>query len=214
MRDLRPRMFFSKLLFGTLLLSVAYSVSNVVAPYTISPGTVVDLNGAANRVDYAATWNTLCVYPEVVYYVGDAQCHQMATRTIFLNGNEMPMDARMSSIYLWANLGLLGAMFAAPSTSVAQGIVNALPRRAQPWLRRHLGPGVTASIVIVLGLLPVAVDGFRQLLTTYESTNVLRFLTGIPSGWVTGLLVGVLLTSIRQVDLETKELRARFHLAH
>ena len=214
MRDLRPRMFFSKLLFGALLLSVAYSVSNVVAPYTISPGTVVDLNGAANRVDYAATWNTLWVYPEVVYYIGDAQCHQMATRTIFLNGNEMPMDARMSSMYFWASLGLLGAMFATPSTSVAQGIVNALPKRVQPWLRRHLGPSVTAGVVIVLGFLPVAVDGFTQLLTTYESTNVRRFLTGIPSGWVTGLLVGVLLTSIRQVDLETKELRSRLHLVH
>ena len=214
MRDLRPRMFFSKLLFGALLLSVAYSVSNVVAPYTISPGTVVDLNGAANRVDYAATWNTLWVYPEVVYYIGDAQCHQMATRTIFLNGNEMPMDARMSSMYFWASLGLLGAMFATPSTSVAQGIVNALPKRVQPWLRRHLGPSVTAGVVVVLGFLPVAVDGFAQLLTTYESTNVRRFLTGIPSGWVTGLLVGVLLASIRQVDLETKELRSRLHLVH
>lgn len=202
-------MFFSKLLLGTLLLSVAYSAANVLAPLAVPSGTAVALDGAANRVDNAAIWNTMWVFPEVVYYLGDAQCHQMATRTIFLNGNEMPMDARMSSIYLWANLGLLAAMFATPSTSVAQGIVNALPRRAQPWLRGHLGPNVTAALVIVLGLLPVAVDGFAQLLLPYESTNVKRFLTGIPTGLVAGLLVGVLMTSIRQVEVETRELRSR-----
>jgi uncharacterized membrane protein len=202
-------MFFSKLLLGILLLSVAYSAANVLAPFAISSGTVVGLDGAANRVDYAATWNTMWVFPEVVYYLGDAQCHQIATRTIVLNGNEMPMDARMSSIYLWANLGLLAAMFATPSTSVAQGLVNAMPGRAQPWLRRHVGPNVTAALVIVLGLLPVAVDGFAQLLLPYESTNVKRFLTGIPAGFVGGLLVGVLMTSIRQVEIETRELRSR-----
>jgi len=202
-------MFFSKLLLGTLLLSVAYSAANMLAPFAVPTGTVVGLDGAANRVDYAATWNTMWVFPQAVYYLGDAQCHQMAARTVFLNGNEMPMDARMSSIYLWANLGLLAAMFATPSTSVAQGIVNAMPRRAQPWLRRHLGPNVMAALVIVLGLLPVAVDGFAQLLLPYESTNVKRFLTGIPAGFVGGLLVGVLMTSIRQVEIETRELRSR-----
>ncbi|HYS71104.1 MAG TPA: DUF2085 domain-containing protein [Thermoplasmata archaeon] len=214
MRDLRPWMFFSKLLLGTLILSVAYSVSNVAAPYTIASGTVANLNGAANRVDYAARWNTLWVYPEVVYYVGDAQCHQMSARTIYLNGNEMPMDARMSSIYFWANLGLISAIFGAPSTSIAQGITNVLPRRVQPWFRRHLGPNGTAFLVVALGLLPVALDGFLQLLTPYESTNVKRFLTGIPAGWVSGLLVGVMMTSIHQVDLETRELRARWQSTH
>src|SRR5438093_7229332 len=103
-RDLRPRVFFSKALLAVLLFSVAYSVSNVLAPFALAPGTAVHLDGAANRVDNGALYTTFWVYPEVVYYVGDAQCHQIAHRTIFLNGNEMPMDARMSSIYFWANL--------------------------------------------------------------------------------------------------------------
>ena len=214
MRDLRPRLFFSKALFAMLLLSVAYSASNVLAPFALAPGTAVNLDGAANRIDNGALYNTFWVYPEVVYYVGDAQCHQMAQRTIFLNGNEMPMDARMSSMYLWANLGLISAIFATPSTSITQGIVNVLPRRIQPWLRRHLGASATAFLLVALGLLPVALDGFLQLLTPYESTNVKRFLTGIPTGWIAGVLVGVLMTSIRQVELETRELRARWHAAH
>jgi hypothetical protein len=32
----------------------------------------------------------------------------------------------------------------------------------------------------------MAIDGFTQLLTNYESTNLLRILTGTPAGFVVG----------------------------
>ena len=211
--DLRARMFFSRILFGTLVLSLAYTVSNFAAPYAVPPGTAVGLDGSANIVDNGALYNTFPALPMIVYYVGDAQCHQIASRTVWLNGNQMPMDARMTSIYLFANLGLITAMFSRPSTSVAQGIVNALPKRIQGWGRKHLGPGLLAALVVALGILPVAVDGFYQLLTPYESTNAMRVLTGLPTGWASGLLVGVLMTSIRQVDIESAAIRARARAA-
>lgn len=209
--SLRDRFLFSKVLFGALVLSLVYTASNFVVPYTIPAGTAVGLDGAANRVDNGGLYNTMWFYPQVVYYLGDAQCHQMAARSLWLNGNQMPMDARMTSIYLFANLGLLSAILAAPSTSIAQGLVNALPRRVQAWGRRHLGPTTTAGVLVFLGLLPVAVDGFWQLFSNgaYESTNLKRYLTGIPAGWVGGLLIGVMIKSIRQVDLETAALRVR-----
>jgi uncharacterized membrane protein len=211
MESLRERFRFSRVLLGLLVLSLAYTASNFVVPYMIPPGTAVELDGAANLVDNGGLYNTMWIYPQVVYYVGDAQCHQMAARTLMLNGNQMPMDARMTSIYLFANFGLLSAILAAPSTSIAQGMVNALPRRMQDWVRRHLGPMVFAGLLVVLGLLPVAVDGFWQLFSNgaYESTNFKRYLTGIPAGWVAGLLVGVMMKSIRQVDVETAALHAR-----
>ena len=202
-------MFFSKILLGTLILSVAWTASNVVAPYTVPPGAAAGLDGAANAIDNGARYDAFWFYPRIVYYVADAQCHQLSYRSIWLNGNQMPMDARMESIYLFANFGLLAAMFAMPSTSLAQGIVNALPKRLQAWGRKHLGPGVLATLVVLLGILPVVVDGFTQLLTPYESMNVTRVLTGVPTGFVSGLLVGVMITSIRQVNVETEELRAR-----
>ena len=213
MRDLRPQLFFSKLLFGTLILSLAYTVSNFVAPYAIAPGAAAYLDGSANVIDNGARYDGYSLYPKVIYYLGDAQCHQLSYRTIWLNGNQMPMDARMTSIYTFANLGLLTAMFAAPSTSIAQGIVNAMPKRVAAWARKHLGPAVFAALVIALGILPVAVDGFVQLLTPYESTNVTRVLTGIPTGWAVGLLVGVMMMSIRQVDVEVAALRSRGQVA-
>lgn len=208
-RDLRERMFFSKLLFATLLLSLVYTVSNFVAPYAVDPGDATYLDGSANAIDHADVYAAFPAYPRIVYLIGDAQCHQLSYRTIWLNGNQMPMDARMTSIYTFANLGLLTAMFSAPSTSIAQGLVNGMPKRLQGWGRKHLGASVFAGLIVVLGILPVGVDGFAQLLTPYESTNVTRVLTGIPTGWVAGLLVGVIMTSIRQVDLEVSALRSR-----
>ena len=37
-------------------------------------------------------------------------------------------------------------------------------------------------VVIGIGLGPMAVDGFTQMLTDYESNNPLRILTGIAAG--------------------------------
>ena len=213
MRDLRSRLLFSKALFGVFVVSIAWTVANFVAPFTIPPGAFANTTGSANAIDHwdIYTGAGFNAFATVVYTVGDVQCHQLYYRSYSLNGNQMPMDARMESIYLFAPLGLLIAMLATPSTSVAQGIVNALPRRIQGWTRKHLGPTKTAFLVVLLGLLPIAVDGFYQLfsdVTHYESTNLTRVLTGIPSGIVSGLLVGVMLTSIRQVSIEVEELRA------
>jgi len=205
--SLRDRFLFSRVLLGLFVLSLVYTVSNFAVPYTIPPGAAANLDGAANIVDNGNVYNTMWTYPQVIYYIGDAQCHQMAARTLWLNGNQMPMDARMESIYLFANVGLLAAMFTIPSTSVSQGLVNALPKRLRAWGRKHLGPEVLAGAVVFLGILPVAADGFGQLLTPYESTNLIRVLTGIPTGFVAGLLVGVMMTSIRQVTVETRALR-------
>jgi uncharacterized membrane protein len=37
-----------------------------------------------------------------------------------------------------------------------------------------------------IGLIPMAIDGFTQLLTDYESTNFIRVITGFGAGLVAG----------------------------
>ena len=37
-------------------------------------------------------------------------------------------------------------------------------------------------ILVALGLVPMGIDGFTQLLTNYESTNIVRLLTGSTMG--------------------------------
>jgi uncharacterized membrane protein len=36
--------------------------------------------------------------------------------------------------------------------------------------------------IVVVGLAPTGIDGFTQLLTNYESTNIVRLLTGSTMG--------------------------------
>lgn len=208
LREVWSKMRWSRGLLALLVVCLVWTVSIFVAPMTIPPGSFAFTVGRANAVDHwdiysgpAFNW-----FARVVYVLGDAECHQLWYRSLWINGNQMPVDARDTSLFIFANFGLFWAMMAPPAASIGRGIVGAFPAKVQGWARR-LGEVRFAFLVVVLGILPVAVDGFTQLLTAYESTNGTRVLTGIPGGLVVGLLVGVLVKSIRQVSIETRELR-------
>lgn len=205
------RLTWSKALFAVLVLNLVWTASLFIAPYTIPPGSFVDqVRGGANIVDYENIWETFPLYSRIIYTIGDAQCHQLAYRSFALNGNQMPIDQRMTSMYIFANLGLVAAIFARPSTSTGQVMLNAMPAFIRRRLAR-LGPERAGAVIVLLGLLPMAIDGFTQLfrVNNYESTPVARVLTGALAGLVGGLLVGAMLVTIRQFSIEISALRAR-----
>jgi len=202
------RLTWSRALFVVFLLSVAWAVSLFLAPFTIPPGTFANEVGGANTLDHGDIWARLPPYAMAVYAFGDIQCHQLYYRSFWLNGNQMPIDARMTSMYVFAVFGLLAAAFAAPSASIGGVMVNGLPARWRPFLAR-MGMERAAALILVVGLLPMAIDGFTQLLTPYESTNLMRVLTGAFAGFVGGLLVGAMLVSMRQFSVEVQTLRAQ-----
>jgi len=190
-------------------LSLIWTVSIFAAPFTQPPGTVaLSANGGANRIDNAALYGGYNGYAQAVYFLSDIQCHQMPQRSLYLNENQMPLDARMTSIYAFMNLGLLSAALIVPASTLSQGILNVLPHRPRRWVRDHLRVDVGAFLLILATLLPVAVDGFTQLFEWRESTNELRVLTGAFTGWGTGLLLGVMFTSLKQFELEMRAVRA------
>ncbi len=199
---------WSKPLFGLFLLNLLWCASFFIAPFMISPGSFANQVGNANMLDHENIWQTFWFYPRAVYTFGDIQCHQLYYRSLWLNGNQMPMCARMTSMYIFANFGLIAAAFATPSTSAGQVMLNAMPG----WIRSRLqriGPERAGALILVAGLLPVAIDGFTQLLTPYESTNPTRILTGVPGGFVGGLLVGAMFISARQLSVEIRTMRLR-----
>jgi uncharacterized membrane protein len=217
----RQRIVWSRPLFGLLLLNLFWCASFFIAPLILAPGTfawpysqyplVAYHLGSANQLNYEPIWQTMWFYPRAVYTFGDLQCHELWYRSLYINGNQMPMCARMTSMYLFANFGLVAAAFAEPSTSAGRVMLNAMPAWVQKRLARW-GPDRAAAVIVVVGLLPVAIDGFYQLfsdVTRYESTNVMRILTGAPGGFVGGLLVGAMLISIRQFQLDIARFRAQ-----
>jgi uncharacterized membrane protein len=160
-------------------------------------------------VDHENIWETFPLYARIVYTIGDAQCHQLWYRSFWLNGNQMPIDQRMTSMYVFASLGLLATIFARPSTSTGQVMLNALPGFLRRRLAR-LGVDRAGALVIALGLIPMAIDGFTQLFKVggYESTPLARVVTGGLAGFVGGLLVGAMLVTIRAFSLEMERMYA------
>jgi hypothetical protein len=58
---------------------------------------------------------------------------------------------------------------------------------------------------IIIGLVPIGIDGVGQLFGYWESTNLLRLLTGGACGVVVGIALGFML---REVGQGLKEIRA------
>ena len=208
------RLTWSKALFAVLVLNLVWTASLFIAPFTVPPGWFANQVGVTNIVDHENIWATFPLYPRIIYTIGDAQCHQLYFRSFWLNGNQMPIDERMTSMYVFASLGVLAAIFARPSTSAGQVMLDALPA----FLRRRLAKlGVERAgvAIVVLGLIPLGIDGFTQLfrVNNYESTPLARVLTGGLAGFVGGLLVAAMLVTIRQFSIEMEALQARYALA-
>jgi len=134
----------------------------LVSPYLVPSDTLTDLSGSVNVRDNVEQFKDLNTLPKIVYSIGDVECHQIKERSYFLNGNEMPFCAR--------DLGLFAGLAA------GFGLVTFIRIRTNPFL-------------LLLGLLPLGLDGGIQLLTDYESNNLLRLATGIIAGVALALII-------------------------
>ena len=206
-------MKWSRALLVMFGITLFWVVSLFAAPLSLAPGTFAYTTGGANVVDH---WNLyqgagFNWFAKVIYTVGDAQCHQLWYRSLWINGNQFPIDARMTSLYIFGAIGLFWAMMTPPASSASQGIANGFPGRIRRWAET-VGVEKFALLVVFAGLLPIGVDGFTQLfqaVTHYESTNAMRILTGVPGGLVAGLLLGMMVKAIKQFDVEYRAMRIR-----
>lgn len=207
------RLFESKALFVLFIISLLWMISLFAVPFMIPPGTVVNLDGYANRVDYGPLWDTLPPLAKVIYFIGDAECHQISERTIYLNGNQMPVCARDVSIFLFLTMGLFVGIFVRRNYYLSRGLLSVFPKRFRDSVNRTIGARWFAVLFIILCFLPLALDGGLQLVSGYESNNVVRFLTGLPAGLIVGLLLAVMIKSIRATK-EYKEEIEKERRAH
>ena len=107
-----------------------------------------------------------------VYLSGDFMCHQHANRSFFIHGNQMPYCARCVGMFLGLAFGaLVGLLF-------------------------RVRVGVFLYLLI---LLPMALDGGLQLVTSYESTNLIRIVTGTLVGTFTSLVFYYIYYDVQEV---------------
>lgn len=148
------------------IVLVCILLALLIAPLSLPAGSIGGLDGSIGTLDHGDDLNDVPWPQRAVYLLGDVNCHQQADRSFFVNENQMPFCARDLGLLAGAALGLAAFVI--------------LERR------------VTWAWLLVL-LVPMAVDGVLQAITDYESSNVLRLLTGALAGFAAGYGAGTLI---------------------
>ncbi len=163
----------------TVIILLAWFLVNVASPYLAPAGTVLGEDGKVGVRDNSAVISRIDNgLARFFYNAGDANCHQHASRSFFLNGNQMPFCTRCTAIFLGLVLGVLIMMFLDIELNIL-------------W--------------IILGLVPIGLDGGMQLVTNYESTNGIRFVTGLLAGIVTGIALGFIVSELGTIAVYRKK---------
>lgn len=166
-------------------------------PATLAAGTVASLDGRENHLDHLGLWRALPPPHALTYAIGDILCHQKSWRSFFVNGNQLPVDERMTAIFAAAAPGMLLSFRLPIGPFVARSMDGLLPLAWQAPTARAAARRWT--LLVVLALAPAAVDVLWENALARESTTELRVLTGAIAGIAGGLVLGAFLASFDHV---------------
>ena len=161
----------SPVLLTAFAICTAWLILVVTAPLMVPQNTLRDLSGSVGIHDNDAQFAPLSALPHAIYWIGDGECHQIASRSFFINGNELPFCSRDVGLFV----GLVGGF----------GLVTFRKYKIRPAFA-------------ILGLVPLGLDGGLQLFTSYESNNPLRFATGVIAGLAMSLLLALFVFVIQE----------------
>lgn len=161
----------SSVVLVMFVVTVIWAALMFVAPLMVPADTLTDLSGKVSIHDNDALFEDLSPLPKAVYWIGDAECHQIAERSFFINGNQMPFCTR--------DLGLFIGLAAGAGLAT--------------FVRYKINP-----LFVIAGLVPIGLDGGLQLVTSYESNNVLRLVTGLLAGVVLSLLLAHFIFALQE----------------
>ena len=167
----------SKLLLVFFALFFIISILHFLAPLSLPSNSVKDLSGLTGIFDNEEQIKEMVFPWNVLYSIGDRLCHQKSERSFLINGNQMPFCSRCTAIWIGIAIGLGFMIF-----------------YKIPLNEKFL-------ILIIIGIVPIGIDGGGQLLGFWESTNVMRVITGTLLGIVCGLAIGLIIDEIKDLKL-------------
>ena len=173
----------SRTLLVFFALFLIWSMLQFLAPLSLPSGSVEDLSGLTGILDNKASIDKMSFPWNLVYSVGDRLCHQKAERSFFINDNQMPFCSRCTAIWLGMAIGL--------------GIM----------ILYKIQLDEKFLIAIILGMVPIGVDGVGQLFDFWESTNVIRVMTGLLIGIICGIAIGLIIDEVRGFRIKKSLLR-------
>jgi len=116
----------------------------------------------------------------IIYFFGFGLCHQIPERTLAAGGYLFTVCARDTGTHV----GFAATLVVA---ALQFHLRKIRPSDLPPW-----------PMLVVVGLLfiPMGIDGASSYLGLRETTNLIRFFTGLPAGIAVGILVAPLLSAI------------------
>lgn len=159
---------FSKAIFVAFLVTLLFFLGMIISPFLVPADTLhLGEDGRVGSIDFHEEIDGIENPLARFYYnTGDLNCHQKDSRSWELNGNQLPFCARDTAIFFGLAMGALVTLFFVFEMNLL-------------WL--------------ILAFVPIGLDGGLQLVTSYESNNVLRFITGSIAGLATGMAIGILI---------------------
>jgi uncharacterized membrane protein len=142
-------------------------------------GMIKGLSGRVGAIDNHSIISAVPPPCRYVYIFGDLWCHQRSDRSLFINGNQMPVCARCLGIFLGIPFGILA------STLTWIGDVDE---------RLHK----KVLVLISIGYAPILIDSIGQSVGSWDSTNTIRLLTGTTAGIVFGIILTILINVIEK----------------
>jgi uncharacterized membrane protein len=228
---LQDRARESKIGWWVLGISGFLVLSFFIAPYTLAPGTVQHVEGRANAIDFYSydgwgsagnepisadplgeggeqlnngyAWSEMNPYAGFIYAFGDLNCHQKHERSLEFNENQTPFCTRDLGIFFGLFLG--GLLFTRRGWNrwtVKDTCLSVLPESMLLKIYQNDRRFIAWFGCGLLLCMPMLFDGFYQLLTSYESTNFKRVLTGLPFGFGLGVLMCGMFSSRAQLFSE------------
>jgi len=165
----------SKIIFVFFMFFLTWILLQFVAPLVLPSNSVNDLSGVTVVADNKNVIEKMPQPISFVYTAGDVLCHQKAERSFFINNNQMPFCSRCTGIWLGLAIGA-GIMI---------------------FYKFELDEKI--FFLIVLGILPLGADGLGQLVGLWKSINLVRVATGVLTGFVCGIALGIIIDEFRDI---------------
>jgi len=144
-----------------------------MAPIALPTGSVRDLTGSTGLTDNEILIKDMPSPWNFVYSSGDSLCHEKAERSFYINENQMPFCSRCTAIWLGLVIGLGFMIF----------YIIKLEEKF--------------VFILIAGIIPIGIDGVGQLLGFWESTNLVRVITGLFIGVLCGIAIGIIIDEIK-----------------
>jgi uncharacterized membrane protein len=154
---------------------LVFSALQFITPYAIQKGVINDLSGLTYITDNKGKIKDLGFPWTNIYQVGDAFCHQRADRSFIINDNQMPFCARCTAILIGITMGIAFMIFF------------------------KIDLDTRFFYLILIGIIPIGIDGIGQLFGLWESNNLLRAITGLLIGFICGIAISVIIDEFKQI---------------